>query len=103
MLGVGVVGSPGPRTGVEVSTYGTAGVLAVESGESRELSLGRERRKTEKERQEKGEGQRRARGTGGGGVIYWLDPGSTVSFSPALAAPTPRACVWIFVCTLEET
>jgi len=49
MLGVGVVDSPGPRTGVEVSTYGTAGVLAVESGESRELSLGRERREIEKE------------------------------------------------------
>lgn len=76
------------------SAYGTAGVLAVEVA-SRESSRwegrGKREKEREKERQKEGEGERRARGTGGGGVIYWLDPRSIVSFSPELAAPTPRA------------
>lgn len=90
MLGVGVVVSPGPRIGGG-SAYGTAGVLAVEVASRRELPSGRERREREEERQEEGEREGRARDTGGGSVIYWLDPRSTVSFSPELAALTPRA------------
>jgi hypothetical protein len=40
------------------------------------------------ERERERERGRQARVTGGGGVIYWLDPRSTVSFSPELVAAT---------------
>lgn len=89
MLGVGVV-SPGSRTGVEVHTA-LPGYSRWKWRVARAPVGKGEKREREKERQEEGEGERRARSTGGGGVIYRLDPRSTVSFSPVPAAPTPRA------------
>jgi len=60
-----------------------------ESGrETGQRSRGKGGGRREREREREREGGRQARVTGGGGVIYWLDPRSTVSFSPELVAAT---------------